>query len=124
MSEWTDWKKFPDPSKKEYLNAPIGPGVYELYHCDGKKVLFGQGKNVAYRMSSLLPPPLGCGTRNNGEKRQYVLDHLPDIVYRTLACVSIEEARQEEQRLQEVGGFRFGTRRQRGDEEAISLIPH
>lgn len=27
---WSDWKSFPDPRKGEYLNAPLGSGVYQL----------------------------------------------------------------------------------------------
>jgi hypothetical protein len=50
-------------------------------------------------MSSLLPEPLGCGTRNNGSKRAYILEHLGSIEYRTLACESHDEAVEEEGEL-------------------------
>ena len=59
-------------------------------------MLFGSGKNAASRMTSLLPDPLGSGTRKNKLKRQYVLEHLRDLDYCTLACGSEQEAREKE----------------------------
>jgi hypothetical protein len=97
MGEWTDWKLFPVPSEGGYLNAPFGPGVYELMNRNtGKKVLFGMGKNTAARMSSLLPAPHGCGRRNNSEKRKYIFNNLKDVLYRTKSCTTREEAVIEE----------------------------
>jgi len=80
MNEWSEWRPFPNPRRGDYLQAPFGPGVYELRHkSTGDLILFGQSKNVAWRMSSLLPAGLGCGTRGNSEKRDYVRKHLADI---------------------------------------------
>lgn len=74
--------------------APFGPGCYEFRRSDtGELVLFGMGGHVAQRLSSLLPKPLGCGTRNNESKRQYILEHLAVIEYRTIACSSAHDAR-------------------------------
>jgi hypothetical protein len=96
--EWSEWRLFPDPRQKGILIAPFGPGCYQLR--DGKHfVLYGRGAHVAQRMTSLLPRPLGCGTRNNEGKRKYVFEHLGTIEYRTLACASIEDARQKENQL-------------------------
>lgn len=96
--EWSEWRLFPDPRAAGILIAPIGPGCYELRHRT-QLVLFGKGNNVAYRMSSLLPPPQGCGTRNNVDKRDYVLTHIAEIEYRTLACSSPQEADTVERKL-------------------------
>jgi hypothetical protein len=96
--DWSEWRLFPDPRQKGILTAPFGPGCYQLR--DGKQlVLYRRGGHVAQRMTSLLPQPLGCGTRNNEGKRKYVLEHLGTIEYRTLACASDEEARSEENQL-------------------------
>lgn len=110
MSSWSEWLPFPDPRLGGYLVAPFGPGVYELRRrSSGKPILFGQGRCVAYRMSSLLPEPLGQGTRNNAAKRLYVLEHLDDIEYRTMAC-STNCPKQEEDRLKECKGqYEFNT---------------
>ncbi|MCY4293119.1 MAG: hypothetical protein OXC72_15370 [Roseovarius sp.] len=97
---WSKWRPFPDPQSGGYLIAPFGPGVYELHNRDTDAwVLFGSSKNVACRMSSLLPVPVGAGTRNNAPKRNYVFDHLCHIDYRTKPCTTSDEARKEEQRL-------------------------
>lgn len=83
---WSEWKPFPDPRNGEYLFAPYGYGVYQLRNIKTSEfVLFGCGNNLAFRMSSLLPKPLGQGTRKNEEKRIYVLNHLSHIEYRTVA---------------------------------------
>ena len=83
--KWSNWNKFPDPSKMETLCAPIGPGVYELRLKNTRKlILCGISKNVAYRMTSLIPRPIGSGTRKNTKKSQYVLNHIQNIEYRSL----------------------------------------
>lgn len=90
---WSEWKLFPDPEKKEYLYAPFWHGVYHLRNSKTNEyVLYGEGGNVAHRMSSILPKPYGQGTRKNENKRKYVLDNLKHIEYRTMACSSKEEA--------------------------------
>lgn len=74
-TEWSEWRSFPDPRKSGMLIAPFGPGCYQLRNGE-QLVLFGQAGHVAYRMTSLLPDPLGCGTRGNEGKRKYVCEHL------------------------------------------------
>jgi hypothetical protein len=104
MNPWSEWQSFPDPSDGGYLYAPFGPGVYELRNgATGEYVLFGRSQNVAHRMSSLLPVPIGCGNRHNSKKRQYVLEHLKDIEYRTLACQNDTQASEEERNLKYSG---------------------
>lgn len=101
---WSKWLPFPDPRKGGYLHAPFGPGAYELRNRQTDEyVLFGNSENVAYRMSSLLPAPLGTGTRTNEDKKQYVLENIADVEYRTLACETKEQAEQEERVLKNSG---------------------
>ncbi|GHT49684.1 hypothetical protein AGMMS49982_03600 [Bacteroidia bacterium] len=108
--EWSEWKKFPNPGKGEYLFAPFGCGVYELRNAkENKFVLFGSGKNCAYRMSSLLPPPLGQGTRNNEGKRKYVQTHLEDLEYRTFPFLKEDEMKLFEKQLKKKNEYNFGT---------------
>ena len=95
---WTEWQKFPDPHKGGYLNAPIGCGVYQLRNSkNGKLVLFGRSKHLAYRMSSLLPSPEGVGKRNNISKRIYVLENIDDVEYRTISFLDESKAKVFEQ---------------------------
>ena len=108
--EWNEWKKFPDPRKGEYLYAPFGCGVYQLKNtrtCEF--VLFGKSKYVAKRMTSLLPSPLGVGTRNNEAKRDYVLENIEDIVYRTIAFDNDEYAKDFEDYIKSLRIHIFNT---------------
>jgi hypothetical protein len=100
VEAWTDWAPFPDPRKKEFVYAPIGPGVYELRRKNTQElVVRGSGKNCAYRMTSLLPAPVGQGTRKNQAKRDYVLENLAHLEYRCCACATEADARSLETRL-------------------------
>lgn len=100
MPTWTPWRPYPDPRNGGILHAPIGPGVYDLRRISTKEpVLFGIGARCAHRMTSLLPAPFGCGTRNNQDKRKYLLRHLHDIEYRTLPCQTRTQAADIERRL-------------------------
>lgn len=114
---WSEWNKFPDPNKKEFLIAPIGSGVYQLgllknEHSNEIKeyVLYGYGKNVASRMCSLLPIENGgAGGRKNNNKKKFVIDNIRLIVYRTIACDTEEEAKNLEENLGKGYKHRFNS---------------
>ena len=94
---WSEWKSFPDPRKGEYLYDPLGSGVYQLRNKKiNRYVLFGTGKHIAYRMTSLLPEPFGAGTRKNFNKRNYVLNNIQDIEYRTMSFIDNIDAKRFE----------------------------
>ena len=100
LNRWSRWRSFPDPKKGGFLSAPFGPGVYQLRNWKTRElVLFGKGKNVAHRMSSLLPRPLGAPGRTNEQKKEYVLDNFDKIEYRAKACESEDEATNEERSM-------------------------
>lgn len=87
IDKWTTFNLFPSPFEGGYLFAPFGAGVYELKNIDTNELVYvGEGANVAYRMSSLMPEPFGAGTRNNFKLRQYILKNVNVIQYRTLTC--------------------------------------
>lgn len=110
MKKWTDWAGFPDPRGNGLIHAPIGPGVYDLRRKDTKENIYcGSGKNLAYRMASLLPAPLGLGTRNNQGLRQYVMNNLNQIEYRCCPCITVFEAREIERRLKNQTAYLFPT---------------
>ncbi len=101
--EWSDWRPFPNPEKKGYLCAPLGPGVYHLrYKSSGDLILFGESKTVAFRMTSLLSKELGQGGRDNAKKRNDVTKNISDIEYRTLACRTKKEAKAIETELKKI----------------------
>ncbi|MBQ3259775.1 MAG: hypothetical protein IJA66_01650 [Alistipes sp.] len=107
---WSEWRDFPDPRKLEYLYAPIGFGVYRLRNKETKEyILFGKSKHVARRMSSLLPAPLGSGTRTNEAKRKYVLENLSAIEYQTLALANAQEITLCEKMVKNSNSYIFNT---------------
>ncbi len=110
MKGWNRWQRLPDPRVGGYLSAPFGPGIYQLRNCStGELILCGHSKNLAMRMSSILPAPLGTGTRKNCDKRQYVLNHLGEVEYRTMACTDKQAALIAERQLRSSNKFRFPT---------------
>jgi hypothetical protein len=107
---WSSYKPFPDPRKMELLHAPFGAGVYELRNnATMQLVLVGKGNNVAHRMTSLLPEPHGCGTRNNSNKRNYIFENLKSIQYRTLPCANEAEALSIEKKLRNENQYIYKT---------------
>ena len=91
------------------LVAPFGPGCYEL-RIREQLLLLGCGRNVAERMSSLLPKPWGCGPQSNDRKRQVVFDNLGVVEYWTLACDSRGAAAAEEAKMRaRKAEYMFGT---------------
>lgn len=97
---WEPWRPFPDQEHQGLLTAPFGAGVYWLRDGrSGEDVYIGEGGHVAQRMTSLLPAPLGHGTRNNGELREFVARNLLNIQYRTAACPTKADAVALEARL-------------------------
>lgn len=107
---WSVWRKFPDPRQGTYLIAPFGYGVYQLYNKKTNEfTLFGCGKHLAYRMSSLLPKPYGQGTRNNLQKRDFVLNNIEHIQYRTVAFTSEKMMKDCEKELKQLNIHKFNT---------------
>ena len=74
-----------------------------------KYVLFGTGKHVAYRMTSLLPEPFGAGTRKNFNKRNYVLNNIQDIEYRTMSFIDNSDAKRFESYIKFAEKYLFNT---------------
>ena len=110
MSDWTEWRPFPDPREGGLLVAPFGPGVYVLRNIkDGVYVLFGKGNNCAHRMSSLLPKPLGCGNRSNDKKRNYILENIKYIEYRCAICSDEQHANEVERSMKTTNEYLYPT---------------
>jgi hypothetical protein len=57
MFAWTSWKPFPDPRSGAPIEAPIGPGVYEVRRIStGETVAFDHSGNVARSLLSIAMP--------------------------------------------------------------------
>ena len=54
MQAWGGWKRFPDVKGGDAIEAPAGPGVYEVRHTlSGRLMAFGHARNVANAISEL-----------------------------------------------------------------------
>ena len=107
---WSEWHTFPDPRKGEVLTAPFGCGLYQLKNKHTEEfILFGISSNCAYRMTSLLPSPLGRGTRNNASKREYILDNLSSIFYRTISFLDKDDMKQTEKEIKKLNIHKYNT---------------
>ena len=93
--QWEDvWKPFPNPLNKDYLNSPIGFGVYQLRINKTKDyIFFGRGGSISNRMASLFPELPGVQNRNNYDKIDYVHHHIDELEYRTIACTDEAETK-------------------------------
>ncbi len=99
MQTWSGWKRFPDVNSGEHVEAPMGPGVYEVRHTlSGRVMAFGHAGNVAHAISGLkLNGGVGPFARLLG--RQPLVSRVADLEYRTCAAASRADARTTAQRL-------------------------
>lgn len=87
VDQWTSWKKFPEPKLGEHLDAPLGPGVYELRNAmSGEMLAFGHSPNVASTLTKQLTPSFWQRMRGTAPD-------LRNIEYRTMAASSPQSAR-------------------------------
>lgn len=98
VTPWATWKPFPDPKSGEHLDAPVGPGVFEVRHTGtGEQVAFAHSANVAHSLSGLLPrqtSALGALFRRNSFKHR---SH--ELEYRTCITGTVFEAKTVVERL-------------------------
>jgi hypothetical protein len=99
MQTWSGWKRFPDVSIGDHVEAPMGPGVYEVRHTlSGRVMAFGHAGNVAHAISELrLNGDAGPLARLFG--RQPLVSRVADLEYRTCAAASRADAKTAAQRL-------------------------
>src|SRR5690554_5920231 len=91
---WSIWTKMPNKENCRDISGPMGPGVYQVRNIiSNNKILFGRSKACQQRLRSLFPKPFGTGTRNNEDKREYVLEHCHNLEYRCLATATVMEAK-------------------------------
>ena len=99
VAYWTNWKAFPDPRTGGQLEAPIGPGVYEVRDTsNGAMVAFGHSSSVAHDLAKLLPNPAPglLGLLMRSRPSEYRRE---DLEYRTWAAATPAEARSNAERL-------------------------
>ncbi|HWV41883.1 hypothetical protein [Pseudorhodoplanes sp.] len=95
---WSVWKLFPTEFSRIALDAPAGPGLFEVRHVStGEPIAFAASPDVAASLMTLIQPP-ASGLRSIFA-RQRVHYRPGDLEFRTCATSSIKEARAEEDRL-------------------------
>lgn len=85
---WTIFKPFPDAQRGENIEAPIGPGVYEVRRIStGDVVAFDHTPNVASALSALNRPTPRTWLfgRHRSDPR--------DLEYRTCAAATASDAK-------------------------------
>jgi hypothetical protein len=99
VQTWSSWKRFPDAQIGEHVEAPIGPGVYEVRHTmTGRVVAFGHSANVANALADLkLNGATNSFTRFF--RKQPPVSRVSDLEYRTCAAASRAEAKTAARRL-------------------------
>src|SRR4051812_46728101 len=98
MRSCTTWKRFPDVHSGDLVEAPMGPGVYEVRHVDtGEVIAFGHAGNVANAIGEL---------KLNGNAGLFAKLFNPsasipvrELEYRTCAAASRSEAKVAASRL-------------------------
>ncbi len=97
-STWTDWQNFPDPRSGGRLDAPIGPGVYEVRdNTTNAMVAFGSSSSVARDLSKLLPGAPRSLFGGLFSKMPSV--PLENLEYRTWAAATLADAHGNAARL-------------------------
>jgi hypothetical protein len=99
VQTWSSWKRFPDAQIGDHIEAPIGPGVYEVRHMlTGRLIAFGHAGNVANALTDLKPNGwVGAFVRLF--RRQPLVSRVSDLEYRTCAATSRAEAKTAANRL-------------------------
>lgn len=99
VQTWSSWKRFPDAQIGDHIEAPIGPGVYEVRHMlTGRLIAFGHAGNVANALTDLKPNG-GVGAFARLFRRQPLVPRVSDLEYRTCAATSRAEAKTAANRL-------------------------
>ena len=99
MQIWSSWQRFPDVKGGDHIEAPIGPGVYEVRHTmTGRLMAFGHAGNVANALSE-LKLNVGLSAFARLFRRPPLVSRVADLEYRTCAAASRADAKTAAQRL-------------------------
>ena len=91
IGSWSNWKPFPNAHHGGHIEAPIGPGVYEVCHvATREQVAFGFTANVAQALSNVLPDGRPWPFFRRAARPRY---QSHELEYRTCAAGSLAEAR-------------------------------
>ena len=107
---WTNWKALPAPESCRKIEGPLGPGAYQVRNKKTDQfILFGIGIRCQERMQSLFPKPHGKGTKNNENKRNFILKNLQDLDFRTIQTETKSDVKKIEDELKSQNNHLFNT---------------
>lgn len=96
ISTWSEWKRYPKAARGEKLEAPIGPGIFEVRHTSsGALFAFDSADNLALALSSITSGPKSFASWFG--KRDPVTSL--DLEYRTYATSTREDAKVAAERM-------------------------
>ncbi len=99
VQTWSSWKRFPDADIGDHIEAPAGPGVYEVRHTlTGRVIAFGHAGNVASALTDLKFNG-GGSVFSRLLRRRPLVSRVSDLEYRTCAATTRAEARTTASRL-------------------------
>jgi hypothetical protein len=88
---WTGWKSFPDDFHGEYIQAPMGPGLYEVCRASTREqIAFGCTRSIAVSLLGLLKP---TGLRKWLSFRSGHRYDTGELEYRTWPTASLSDAK-------------------------------
>jgi cytochrome c2 len=91
VDRWSEWRSFPACHRGELLNAPVGPGLYELRHRHTGELLgFGHAANVAAALTHHFSPNLWSRLLHKPAP-----EHHNHVEYRTMSASSLRHARDQ-----------------------------
>ena len=91
IRNWSSWKRFPNAERGEHVEAPIGPGIYEVRKIsNGDLVAFDAAPNVAHALSALIGKSFSWSRLFGGGRRDW---QGMDLEYRTCPAASVSEAK-------------------------------
>jgi hypothetical protein len=99
MQTWSSWKSFPDVESGDNVEAPMGPGVYEVRDTlTDRAIAFGHASNVANALSDLkLDGDVSTFARLF--RKQPLVSRVSGLEYRTCAAATRAEAKTTAHRL-------------------------
>lgn len=99
MLAWDLWRSMPATKAGAPIEAPSGPGLYEVRRAsNGEVVAFGHTDSVAQVLNKMVPSSSG-GLLSLFSRASEAMR--ADLEYRTFAAASVEEARTIAARLNE-----------------------
>ncbi|HEU4659738.1 MAG TPA: hypothetical protein VFS63_03675 [Pseudolabrys sp.] len=122
VQTWSSWKRFPTGESGDPIDAPAGPGVYEVRHMmTGRLIAFGHAGNVAEAITKLKADRGGWSWMKFFRGSIAPMPRLSDLEYRVCPAASRAEAKTAARRLM---GLRQTAWRRRMDIGAAARISH